>query len=147
MSNYIAPYISRTEYACRCCGKVPYEVCGPLIEMPTFYYVLFESFAWMREDWGKPINITSGYRCIPHNTAIGGVPMSLHIFGGALDMKFNDDEETVKAAKVVDSSCPDVRMGVYLKGESRLHVDVGYLVMPRMFGEWAHGERFGDKYD
>ena len=145
--GYIAPYVLKSEYACACCGKVPYEVCGPVVEMPTFYYVLFESFKWFREDWGKAVNITSGYRCPAHNQQVGGVPMSLHIFGGALDMKFRDDEETAKAAKAIDDSCPDLRMGVYLKGESRLHVDVGYLAIPRMSEAWVQGERFGDKYD
>jgi hypothetical protein len=144
--SYIAPFILRSEYACKCCGRIPLEVYGPIVEMPTLYYILFESFRWFREDWGKPVNITSGYRCPKHNLEIGGVEYSLHLFGGALDMQFRDDEETVRAAKAIDDSCSDLRMGVYLHGQRRLHVDVGYLVMPRMEAAWVQGERFGDQY-
>jgi hypothetical protein len=35
---------------------------------------------------------------------------------------------------------------VYLKGERRLHCDVGYLVIPRLRAEWVEGYRWGDKY-
>ena len=144
--TYIAPYILRSEFECRHCGRVPYEINWPPDERSSFYNLLFESFGWFREDWGKPVNITSGYRCPAHNYAIGGTEMSIHIFGGALDMKFKDDEETARAARTIDDSAHDLRMGVYLQGKSRLHVDVGYLVMPRLSEFWVQGERFGDKY-
>lgn len=32
-----------------------------------------------------PIHITSGFRTVPHNKAIGGVPFSQHLYGRAAD--------------------------------------------------------------
>ncbi len=35
---------------------------------------------------GKPIPIVSGYRCCPHNTAVGGAKRSRHTLGEAADI-------------------------------------------------------------
>lgn len=40
----------------------------------------------IREAWGKPIGISSGYRPAPINKKIGGVPNSRHVVGDALDI-------------------------------------------------------------
>ena len=41
----------------------------------------------IREKWGKPIYITSGYRCEALNTLVKGVKTSNHLTGYAADMK------------------------------------------------------------
>jgi len=41
----------------------------------------------LREAWGKPIRVTSGYRCTKLNTAIGGSPTSVHKVGWAADLQ------------------------------------------------------------
>ncbi|WP_289763614.1 D-Ala-D-Ala carboxypeptidase family metallohydrolase [Paramuribaculum intestinale] len=40
----------------------------------------------LREAWGKPITVTSGYRCATLNKAVGGVPTSMHLTGNAADI-------------------------------------------------------------
>lgn len=40
----------------------------------------------LREAWGKPIMVTSGYRCPALNKAVGGVPTSMHTQGRAADI-------------------------------------------------------------
>ena len=40
----------------------------------------------LREAWGKPLTITSGYRCARHNAEVGGVPNSRHMRGLAADV-------------------------------------------------------------
>ena len=40
----------------------------------------------LREAWGKPITVTSGYRCPALNAAVGGVSTSLHQIGRAADI-------------------------------------------------------------
>ena len=40
-----------------------------------------------RDAFGKPIRITSGYRCPELNTAVGGVPNSYHRVGLAADLQ------------------------------------------------------------
>ena len=39
----------------------------------------------IREHFGKPITITSGYRTAAHNTAVGGAKSSQHLLGRAAD--------------------------------------------------------------
>jgi uncharacterized protein YcbK (DUF882 family) len=40
----------------------------------------------LRETWGAPLYVTSGYRCPALNRAVGGVPHSQHILGQAADV-------------------------------------------------------------
>lgn len=40
----------------------------------------------LREAWGKPIHVNSGYRCRALNKAVGGVPTSQHMRGEAADI-------------------------------------------------------------
>ena len=40
----------------------------------------------LREAWGKPITVNSGYRCPALNKAVGGVATSQHMTGQAADI-------------------------------------------------------------
>lgn len=40
----------------------------------------------LRHEWGYPIRVTSGYRCLALNTAIGGATKSQHMKGEAADI-------------------------------------------------------------
>ena len=40
----------------------------------------------LREAWGGPIKISSGFRCLELNTAIGGAKKSMHMKGLAADL-------------------------------------------------------------
>lgn len=40
----------------------------------------------LREAWGKPLTVTSGYRCPALNKAVGGVATSMHLSGSAADI-------------------------------------------------------------
>lgn len=40
----------------------------------------------VRERYGKPIRVNSGYRCPIHNRTVGGVPGSQHVKGEAADI-------------------------------------------------------------
>ena len=40
----------------------------------------------LREAWGKPIRVNSGYRCPALNKAVGGAPASQHMRGEAADI-------------------------------------------------------------
>ena len=41
----------------------------------------------IREHFGKPITITSGYRTAAHNAAVGGAKSSQHLLGRAADIQ------------------------------------------------------------
>ena len=41
----------------------------------------------LREAWGAPIQVTSGYRCPAVNKAVGGSATSQHVLGEAADIR------------------------------------------------------------
>ena len=45
----------------------------------------------LREAWGAPIIVTSGYRCVRLNAAVGGVKTSQHTLGQAADIRTVSD--------------------------------------------------------
>ena len=40
----------------------------------------------LRQSWGRPLTVTSGYRCPALNKAVGGVANSHHLYGQAADI-------------------------------------------------------------
>ena len=47
----------------------------------------------LRGEWGRPIIVTSGYRCKELNAAVGGTHYSQHLKGQAADIVSDDFEE------------------------------------------------------
>ena len=67
-------YFSNKELSCRCgCGMMPKIVTISLLNR-------------IRQDYGKPIGITSGARCPTYNAKIGGAKASEHTKGNAIDL-------------------------------------------------------------
>lgn len=61
-----------------------------------------------REKWGKPILVTSGYRCPELNKAVGGVPTSQHLKGEAADIVAGSRRENAELGRlIVKSGCFD----------------------------------------
>jgi uncharacterized protein YcbK (DUF882 family) len=70
----LSAHFKLREFQCRCCGAV--KLSPKLLE-------LLEA---LRSEWGAPLVITSGFRCVPHNRAVGGSPRSAHLRGRAVDI-------------------------------------------------------------
>lgn len=49
----------------------------------------------LREKWGSPLKVTSGYRCRRLNAAVGGSPTSQHMTGEAADITALDKWENL----------------------------------------------------
>ena len=64
---------SLREFQCPCCHTV------------MLHPKLAAALQKLREKWGKPVTVTSGYRCARHNAEVGGVPNSRHMRGLAAD--------------------------------------------------------------
>lgn len=64
----------RREMRCPCCGRGAVALALVLaLEDVRFLY-------------GRPVRITSGWRCVAHNQEIGGHPQSRHLVGCAADL-------------------------------------------------------------
>lgn len=65
----------------------------------------------LRDAWGSPLFINSGYRCEKLNEAVGGVPTSQHVKGEAADVACSDP---LKLARLVKKLRLDFdQIGVY----------------------------------
>lgn len=71
---YLSPHFNLSEFECPCCHRV-------ILLRP-----IFEVLLSVRDDFGNPIYVNSGYRCLLHNIAVGGRLDSKHQYGGALDV-------------------------------------------------------------
>lgn len=70
----VSKYTSQSEVACKCgCNGIPTKE-------------MLAKFDEIREAYGKPIHITSGYRCEAQNKKIGGAKNSNHVKGNAIDI-------------------------------------------------------------
>ena len=74
-SKQLSTHFSSAELACKCCGVY--------VENKELLFRL----EMLRAKLGKPIIITSGYRCPRHNKEVGGVANSQHTKGTAVDIK------------------------------------------------------------
>lgn len=53
----------------------------------------------LRDAWGGPLFINSGYRCLELNKEVGGVPTSQHVLGQACDVGCTDPLALARLAK------------------------------------------------
>ena len=58
----------------------------------------------VRELWGKPIGVNSGYRCYELNRAIGGAKNSQHLRGEAADITTGSKENNRKLFDMIATS-------------------------------------------
>ena len=138
--THISEFITLAEYRCSCCGQLPPDLFLHDIRNP--YRDFFDTFDSIRDVWGKAIPISSGYRCKQHNHDIGGSPMSVHLFGLALDMDFADDDETERAHEQIIRDFPGLRVGKYIDTGDFIHIDMGYEIHPRASHFWQKGARW-----
>ena len=58
----------------------------------------------LRERWGGPITVTSGFRSPRLNDAVGGVPSSQHVKGEAADITVGSPEDNRKLFELIRTS-------------------------------------------
>ena len=77
----------------------------------------------LREAWGAPIIVTSGYRCQRLNKAVGGASNSQHLYGQAADIRTVSDrrEDNMKLLrKIIEMDLPfDKLIAEYVDSSGR----------------------------
>lgn len=64
----------------------PHEMCSSDTKAIRLYIPFMDALQRVRDDFGRPMNITSGYRTPAHNKRVGGVKNSQHVLGRASDI-------------------------------------------------------------
>lgn len=71
---------TKSEFTCNCCGKE---------KMRLSYMRRLDR---LREEYGKALTPSSGYRCPEHNKNVGGSSTSYHVKGRAVDFPLRDSD-------------------------------------------------------
>lgn len=110
----LSKHFTRAELACPHCGRI-----GPYPQRLKKLLALLEK---IRRAVGKPVHITSGYRCPAHNREVGGVSNSYHMLDMAADI-WVDGMDVWTLAKIAEKAGAG---GIGTYPFSRfVHVDVG----------------------
>ena len=82
----------------------------------------------IREAWGQPLIVTSGYRSPELNVAVGGVPTSAHMIGCAVDIALchwstrKVSELFNLIANMVEDGVIDVDQVIYYRKKKIIHI-------------------------
>ncbi|MBP5498425.1 MAG: DUF882 domain-containing protein [Muribaculaceae bacterium] len=81
----------------------------------------------LRERWGAPIIVTSGYRCPSLNKAVGGAKSSQHMKGEAADIKAKSGcrSDNIRLFKLIKSAGLPFDQLIDEKNYSWIHVSYG----------------------
>ena len=68
----------------------------------AIYELVIEVLQPLRDEWGEPLEVNSGYRCPEVNEIVGGVPTSQHVKGEAADINTDKPYALAKLAKELE---------------------------------------------
>ena len=97
-------------------------------ELANLRFLCREVLEPARKVIGEPIHITSGYRCLALNRAVGGVAQSYHVRGLAADLHIVSDAHASRLADALNAQpyC-DLILVEHAHGASWLHVQARKL--------------------
>lgn len=132
----LSEHFSHAEAQCKCGCKMPADV-------RRNAEILAEHLEVIRLDLGKPLTVTSWYRCPKRNAEVGGARKSIHLSGLAVDIKcggFNGPEIAARIERLIkDERIPDGGVGVYATAPNMCHFDVRTVAgKPR--ARWSKGD-------
>lgn len=78
----------------------------------------------IREKWGSPINVTSGYRCAKLNKKVGGSATSQHMKGEAVDISTGDKYLNSQLFDIIRNSELEYDQLIDEKNYSWIHVSL-----------------------
>lgn len=126
-SEKLSDNFRANEFACKCCD---YTI------IDTNLINLLEK---LRFHVGKPLKITSGYRCPKHNASVGGAALSRHVAGLAADVRwdgFEFDIKTEQTKKMIRDLAQVSQLYGIGWADSFVHLDVD--VSRKILTEWKY---------
>lgn len=104
---------TRNEFECPCgCGQQSVDT------------ELAEKLQLIRDKVDRPLKITSGYRCIPHNAAVKGSSGSKHRYGMAADWRTENRSINPVALGILAQAVGFGGIGIYWHSEAAMcHAD------------------------
>lgn len=140
-------HILLSEYVCPHCGLLPVGFYDSDGDIGLGFACLFRGFEAIREArGGRPLTITSGYRCLEHEkkmfvdyvrNGMTGSPKALcspHLFGLALDITPESVADRDLILKLARQQKPKPRIGwkqYQDAGELLIHLDYAFLISPK----------------
>lgn len=92
--------------------------CGVCLMRDAF----MNKLEYLRVKWGRPIMVTSGYRCPDHNRSVGGAKGSQHIKGNAADL--DTSKLSPEDLEVFEALCKSIFINA-VPGPGFVHCDEG----------------------
>lgn len=81
----------------------------------------------LREEFGKPIYVSSGFRCPELNSLVGGVPNSQHLKAESADLICSDNKALYETAiRLIKQSKITVGQLINEKNYSWIHISLPY---------------------
>ena len=77
----------------------------------NLYYLVEQALDPLREAYGRPVRVSSGYRCAALNKAVGGAVNSFHLAGCAADLDNGSREENRRLFELIRSRLPFTELG------------------------------------
>lgn len=108
----LSPHFTEAEFRCKC------DKCQTLD--CTILMMLVKALEHLRVIVDKPVHVHCGFRCVDHNTKVGGAKKSYHLSGMAADIHV--EGYTSEALASILRRIHIGGVGVYPWG---VHVDVG----------------------
>lgn len=93
-------------------NKLPKEL------LPNVQALITNVLDPLREAWGKPITVTSGYRCKALNKVVGGSATSQHMVGQAADVTAGSRKENKRLFYLIQELGLDFDQEIWEKGNS-----------------------------
>ena len=93
-------YFKMSEFECRCGCEM--DSTGSPQVRENIEGLVSAVLDPVRERFGLPIYVNSGYRCPRHNAAVGGVSASQHLKGEAADISAGSIQATREVGKIIE---------------------------------------------
>ena len=92
----------------------------------------------IREAWGEPIVVSSGYRCKELNTLIGGVKNSHHMLGCAADIIAGNKADHRRLFKLIQQmqQSGQIRFTQLILEDNGRWIHISYVPSDLLSGDW-----------